>query len=62
MSLPQNLALTNYLPYFEYVNTQTFKSDCLRAARAEWGWQPRYDLAAMTADMIGTLRRKQNLA
>ena len=28
------------------------------AARAEWGWQPRYDLAAMTADMIGTLRRK----
>jgi nucleoside-diphosphate-sugar epimerase len=22
------------------------------AARREWGWQPRYDLAAMTADMI----------
>ncbi len=32
------------------------------AARAEWGWQPRYDLATMTAEMIGTLRRKQNLA
>ena len=30
------------------------------AARAEWGWQPRYDLAAMTADMIGTLRRKHH--
>ena len=30
------------------------------AARAEWGWQPRYDLATMTADMIGTLRRKHH--
>jgi nucleoside-diphosphate-sugar epimerase len=25
------------------------------AARREWGWQPQYDLAAMTADMLGTL-------
>ena len=32
------------------------------AAREEWDWQPRYDLAAMTAEMIGTLRRKQDLA
>ena len=32
------------------------------AARAEWDWQPRYDLAAMTAEMIGTLRRKHDLA
>ena len=31
------------------------------AAREEWGWQPRYDLAAMTADMIGTLRKKLDL-
>ena len=31
------------------------------AARAEWGWQPRYDLAAMTADMIATLRRKLDI-
>ena len=30
------------------------------AAREEWGWQPRYGLAAMTADMIGTLRRKHH--
>ena len=30
------------------------------AAREEWGWQPRYDLATMTADMIGTLRRKHH--
>ena len=32
------------------------------AAREEWDWQPRYDLAAMTAEMIGTLRRKHDLA
>jgi nucleoside-diphosphate-sugar epimerase len=25
------------------------------AARAEWGWQPRYDLEAMTADMLEKL-------
>src|SRR5690606_20019407 len=25
------------------------------AARAEWGWQPRYDLEAMTADMLERL-------
>ncbi len=27
------------------------------AARAEWGWAPQYDLAAMTADMLEQLRR-----
>ena len=27
-----------------------------RAAREEWGWQPQYDLAAMTADMLAKLR------
>ena len=32
------------------------------AAREEWGWQPRYDLAAMTAEMIATLRQKLGLA
>jgi len=26
-----------------------------RAAREEWGWTPRYDLASMTEDMIGRL-------
>ena len=26
------------------------------AARQEWGWQPRYDLARMTADMLEKLR------
>jgi nucleoside-diphosphate-sugar epimerase len=28
------------------------------AARAEWGWSPRYDLASMTADMLEMLARK----
>ncbi|MGC9334731.1 MAG: NAD-dependent epimerase/dehydratase family protein [Anaerolineae bacterium] len=28
------------------------------AAREEWGWQPEYDLAAMTADMLDTLRQR----
>ena len=28
------------------------------AARQDWGWQPDYDLEAMTADMIANLRRK----
>ena len=29
-----------------------------QAARDEWGWQPQYDLAAMTKDMIDHLTRK----
>jgi nucleoside-diphosphate-sugar epimerase len=29
-----------------------------RAAREEWGWQPDYDLARMTADMIEKLGRR----
>lgn len=28
------------------------------AARREWGWQPAYDLAAMTADMLKVLGRR----
>jgi nucleoside-diphosphate-sugar epimerase len=28
------------------------------AARAEWGWSPRFDLAATTADMLARLREK----
>jgi nucleoside-diphosphate-sugar epimerase len=28
------------------------------AARAEWGWAPVYDLAAMTRDMIEVLSRR----
>jgi len=29
------------------------------AARAEWGWKPDYDLAAMTADMLTALKERQ---
>ena len=25
------------------------------AARADWGWQPQYDLSAMTVDMLNKL-------
>ena len=28
------------------------------AARAEWGWQPEYDIESMTSDMIEKLREK----
>ena len=29
-----------------------------RAARTEWGWEPHYDLASMTADMLTRLRAR----
>jgi nucleoside-diphosphate-sugar epimerase len=29
------------------------------AARTEWGWRPDYDLAAMTADMLAALKKRQ---
>ncbi len=29
------------------------------AARAEWGWKPGYDLAAMTKDMLAALKARQ---
>jgi nucleoside-diphosphate-sugar epimerase len=28
------------------------------AARAEWGWKPAYDLAAMTVDMLDKLGKR----
>jgi nucleoside-diphosphate-sugar epimerase len=28
------------------------------AAREEWGWEPEYDLAAMTADMLDKLGKR----
>ncbi|NLM43869.1 MAG: L-threonine 3-dehydrogenase [Clostridiales bacterium] len=31
------------------------------AAREEWGWDPKYDLASMTADMLAKLREKLNI-
>src|SRR5690606_15162617 len=32
------------------------------AAREEWGWKPRYDLTAMTKDMLAQLRHKLGVA
>jgi nucleoside-diphosphate-sugar epimerase len=29
-----------------------------RVAREEWGWQPEYDLVAMTVDMLGKLGKR----
>ncbi|SHI75500.1 L-threonine 3-dehydrogenase [Lutispora thermophila] len=31
------------------------------AAREEWGWNPKYDLAAMTTDMLAKLREKLDI-
>ena len=31
------------------------------AARSEWGWKPKYDLSAMTADMLEKLALKPTL-
>ncbi|HNU80185.1 MAG TPA: hypothetical protein PKG58_05525, partial [Bacillota bacterium] len=31
------------------------------AARAEWGWNPQYDLASMTKDMLEKLAIKLNI-
>lgn len=31
------------------------------AAREEWGWNPKYDLAAMTKDMLTKLKEKEGL-
>lgn len=32
-----------------------------QAAREEWGWKPKYDLRAMTQDMLEKLRNKLNI-
>ena len=30
------------------------------AAREEWGWNPKYDLASMTTDMLKNIKIKLN--
>jgi nucleoside-diphosphate-sugar epimerase len=30
-------------------------------ARAEWNWNPKYDLAMMTEDMLGVIKKKHKL-
>lgn len=68
---PEHLAaeITEHLPDFE----MEYDVDPVRqaiaeswprriddtAARAEWGWAPEYDVAAMTEDMLENIRRKR---
>jgi nucleoside-diphosphate-sugar epimerase len=61
--------IRRYIPEFEI----TYQVDPVRqalanswpnnledyAARVEWGWNPRYDLDAMTRDMLGELQRRE---
>lgn len=67
---PEDLAayIRTYIPNF----TITYRIDPVKqaianswpnsledyAAQVEWGWHPHYDLAAMTKDMIETLRKR----
>jgi nucleoside-diphosphate-sugar epimerase len=67
---PQDLAqaISKHMPGF----TMAYQVDPLRqsiadswpnslddsAARAEWGWQPQYDLESMVEDMLRNLARK----
>jgi len=60
--------ITKHMPNFK----MTYKVDPVRqgiadswpnslddsAARAEWGWNPKYDLAKMTVDMLAKLKEK----
>ena len=64
----QSAYIRKYIPDFEI----SYKVDPVRqalanswpnsledyAARVEWGWQPEYDLDAMTRDMLETIQRR----
>jgi nucleoside-diphosphate-sugar epimerase len=68
---PEDVAayIRRYIPDFEI----TYQIDPVRqalanswpnnledyAARVEWGWNPQYDLDAMTRDMLGQLQRRE---
>ena len=68
---PEDVAayIRRYIPEFEI----TYQVDPVRqalanswpnnledyAARVEWGWNPQYDLDAMTRDMLGELKRRE---
>ena len=61
-------AIKKYVPTFEMVyEPEPIKQaianswpDCMddSCARNEWGWNPQYDLAKMTVDMIDNLKKK----
>jgi len=50
----------NYQPDFRQAIADSWpESIDDSAAREEWGWQPDYDLARMTSDMLGVLQEKK---
>ena len=63
-------AIKKHMPYFEMeYQVDPLKQhiadswpDCMddSCARQEWGWQPKYDLETMTADMLEKLKLKLN--
>jgi nucleoside-diphosphate-sugar epimerase len=50
---------TAYVPDFRQAIADSWpESIDDSAAREEWGWKPDYDLAGMTADMLGVLQKR----
>ena len=50
---------TAYVPDFRQAIADSWpQSIDDSAAREEWGWKPDYDLAGMTADMLGVLQKR----
>ncbi|MBN1433360.1 hypothetical protein JW921_01280, partial [Candidatus Fermentibacterales bacterium] len=48
-----------YEPDFRQAIADTWPSSVDdSAAREEWGWEPEWDLEAMTADMLDRLRKR----
>jgi nucleoside-diphosphate-sugar epimerase len=66
---PAELAaeIETHIPEFEIAYEPDYRQEIAdswprtiddRAAREEWGWEPRYDLSAMVADMLEKLQRR----
>lgn len=63
-------SIRKHLPHFTINYTPDFRQQIADSwpnsiddaqARADWNWSPRYDLDAMTADMLLNLRQKLNI-
>lgn len=59
--------IKKHIPEFEVTYKPDFRQEIAdswplslddSAAREEWGWSPSYDLATMTTDMLGKLRKR----
>jgi nucleoside-diphosphate-sugar epimerase len=70
---PQELAaeIRKHIPDFQIRYEPDFRQEIAeswpqsiddRAARTEWGWEPRYDLEAMVADMLVKLGKRYGKA